>query len=124
MAIGSTAESRAEGARLILAGIKTATSSAFWDYPDGPIPFVGALSLLLGGDSRPVGIVETTRVEKRPFFAIDAEFAFLYGEGDRTLAWWRREIGEWYRAEALRRGENFTADTPLICEWFRVIRRF
>jgi hypothetical protein len=31
-----------EGAAAVLDGIKTTTSSPFWDYPDGRIPFVGA----------------------------------------------------------------------------------
>ena len=30
-----------EGAAAVLDGIKTTTSSPFWDYPDGRIPFVG-----------------------------------------------------------------------------------
>lgn len=34
-----------EGAAAILDGIQTTTSSPFWDYPDGRIPFVGALGL-------------------------------------------------------------------------------
>jgi hypothetical protein len=42
MAIGSTPATADEGAAAILDGIKTTTSSGFWDYPDGRIPFVGA----------------------------------------------------------------------------------
>jgi hypothetical protein len=48
MSIGSAPEHADEGAVLILNGTKTLTSSPFWDYPDGKIPFVGALSVLLG----------------------------------------------------------------------------
>jgi uncharacterized protein YhfF len=54
-------------ARLILNGVKRLTSSAFWNYPDGKVPFVGALSVLLDGARRPRGIVETTRVEIKPW---------------------------------------------------------
>ena len=39
ISIGGTPALADEGAGLILSGIKTATSSAFWDYPDGRIPF-------------------------------------------------------------------------------------
>lgn len=55
MSIGNAPEHADEGAMLILNGMKTLTSSAFWDYPDGKIPFVGALSVLLDGARRPRG---------------------------------------------------------------------
>jgi uncharacterized protein YhfF len=68
-------------------------------------------------------IVETERAEMMPFGSVDDDFARAYGEGDRTLAWWRSEIGAWYRASAARHGEDFSDDTPLICEWIAVVRR-
>ena len=60
MSIGDTPSIADEGATAILDGIKTATSSAYWDYPDGRIPFVGALSVLLNGENRARAVVETT----------------------------------------------------------------
>lgn len=123
MKIGSTIKGADDGAALILAGLKTATSSGHWHYPDGRIPFVGALSVLVDGADRPRGVVETVRVEQIAFAAIDAAFAFAYGEGPRTLDWWRTAIGDWYRSDAARHGVKFDADTALICEWFRVVAR-
>ena len=102
---------RTEGAALILSGVKTLISSPFWDYPDGKIPFVGALSVLLEGARRPRGIVETTRVEIMPFQAITEEMAQAYGEGEGTADWWRREMGAFYQASAMRHGEAFTDET-------------
>jgi uncharacterized protein YhfF len=96
MSIGSAPEHADEGVSLILSGVKTLTSSAFWNYPDGKIPFVGALSVLVDGAGRPRGIVETTRVEIMPFRTINAEMAQDYGEGERTTNWWRRVMGEFY----------------------------
>jgi uncharacterized protein YhfF len=123
MKIGNTTETANEGAQLILAGTKTATSSAHWDYADGRIPFVGALSVLLDGSDKPRGVVETERVEQRAFSTIDAAFACAYGEGPRTLDWWRAVMGDWYRADAARHGQTFDAGTIIICEWFRLIKR-
>jgi uncharacterized protein YhfF len=123
MVIGSTTESADRGAALIHDGTKTATSSAFWDYPDGRIPFVGALSVLLDGRKCARAIVETTRVEVMSFGSIDEKFAWAYGEGDRTLEWWRAEIGAWYSEAAARHGANFSDETPIICEWFTVVQR-
>ena len=124
MAIGSTPASMEEGAALILAGTKTATSSPFWDYPDGRIPFVGALSVLIDGARRPRGIVETTRIRIMRLGEADAAFARDYGEGERTLGWWRREIGAWYRDAGARHGIAVTDETEIIAEWFAVVRRF
>jgi uncharacterized protein YhfF len=121
--IGGTPSEADSGAAAILDGTKTATSSAPWDWPDGRIPFAGALSILLDGQGRARAIVETERVEIRPFGSVDEDFARAYGEGDRTLAWWRSEMGAWYRASAARHGEDFSDDTPLICEWIAVVRR-
>jgi uncharacterized protein YhfF len=123
MSIGSAPAQADDGAVLILNGTKTLTSSPFWDYPDGKIPFVGALSVLLDGSRRPRGIVETTRVEIMPFAAITEAMARAYGEGDRTVEWWRRVMGAFYRASAARHSEVLTDDTPHIWEWFAVVRR-
>ena len=123
MSIGSAPETADEGAELILNGTKTLTSSPFWDYPDGRIPFVGALGVLLDGSRRPRGIVETTRVAIMPFGAITEEMARAYGEGERTVEWWRRVMGAFYRTSAARRNAVLTEDTPHIWEWFTVVHR-
>jgi len=121
--VGSTPASADEGAAAILAGAKTTASSPFWDWPGGRIPFVGALSVLLNGRGRMCAIVETRRVEIIWFGLIDENFAWSYGEGQRTLEWWRSEIGAWYRASAARHGVSFSDDTPIICEWISVVKR-
>jgi uncharacterized protein YhfF len=123
MKIGSASAMADEGADLIIAGTKTATSSPLWHYPDGRIPFVGALSLLLDNSDRPRGIVETTRVEVKLFSAIDAAFAHDYGEGPRTLSWWQSTMQDWYRADAARHGQPFDVSTPIICERFKLVMR-
>ena len=107
MSIGSTPESANEGAALILNGTKTLTSSPFWDYPDGKIPFVGALCVLVDGSRQPRGIIETTRVEIMPFGAITEEMARAYGEGERTVEWWRRVMGAFYSASAAHHNARY-----------------
>jgi uncharacterized protein YhfF len=123
MSIGSALESANEGVVLILNGTKTLTSSPFWDYPDGRIPFVGALGVLLDGLQTPRGIVETTQVEIMPFGAITEDMARAYGEGERTVEWWRRVMGAFYRASAARHNAILTDDTSHIWEWFTVVHR-
>ena len=123
MTIGKTPADADEGEALIMNGTKTATSSPFWDYPDGRIPFVGALSVLLDGSRIPRGIVETTRVDIIRFGSVDAKLAHAYGEGPRTLEWWVRVMGGYYRASAAQHGAVFSDDTEIICERIAVVYR-
>lgn len=85
--IGSSVEGANQGARLILQGLKTATSSLLWEFEDErkPLPHAGSLSILLDGNDEPVCIVETTSVATKRFDKADVEYARAYGEGDRTL---------------------------------------
>jgi uncharacterized protein YhfF len=123
MRIGGAPEIADEGAAAILQGIKTATSSPPWDYADGRLPFAGALSVLLDGREQPLAIVETTSVEQVRFCDVTEAMARAYGEGERTLAWWRRVIGGWYRDKAARDGQVFKEDGPIVWEWIVVLRR-
>lgn len=118
--IGSTPAEANQGAQLILSGVKTATSSASWHYPDSKLPFVGALSALIDGSGKPLAILETERIAVTAFNRIGSAFAFDYGEGDRSLDWFRTHIGAWYRREAAAHGARFNDETELICEWFKV----
>jgi uncharacterized protein YhfF len=122
MFIGTTPDTADEGAAAILNGTKTLTSSPFWEFADGRIPFVGTLSMLLNGSRQPVAIVETTRIEIMPFNAISDELAFAYGEGERTAVWWRKAMGDWYRGSASRYGVEFREEAPIIWEWIKVAR--
>ncbi len=122
MSIGSTPEAADNGARLILAGIKTATSSLPSDYSASkPPPYPGAYSILLDGRGHPVGIVETTAVAERRVAEIDANFAAAYGEWDRTLVTWKKQMQAYYEPTLTERGLDWTHDTRLLCEWLRVV---
>jgi uncharacterized protein YhfF len=123
MAIGDTPATADEGAAAILDGVKTTTSSGFWDWPDGRIPFVGSLCVLLDGQGRMRAIIETERVEIISFESVDEDLARSYGEGDRTLNWWRSTMGDYYRRDAARHGIAFSDATPLIFEWMTVAKR-
>lgn len=78
---------------LVLAGIKTATSSALADYDaeDTPVPEVGELSIILDGAGHPAALIRTTEVEIVAFDEVTADFAAAEGEDDRSLESWRTE---------------------------------
>jgi uncharacterized protein YhfF len=84
---------------LVRDGPKRATTSRADDYEAGgeAIPIPGAHSVILDGAGAPLCIIRTTAVEIRPYGEVDEAFAWDEGEGDRTLADWRRGH-EWYFA--------------------------
>lgn len=123
---GSTPAGADELLALVLAGTKTATSLAMAaaTTTGEPLPFVRALSIALDGAGRPRCVIETLEATPQPLSAVDAAFARDYGEGDRTLAWWLRELGAYYREEFAALGLATAADAAdpeLLCERFRVL---
>ncbi len=121
IAVGNTRKSRDDGARLILDGTKTATATASWEWPEGTLPFVGALSVLFDGRDEARAVVETTAVETLRFGDATEELAQAYGEGERTLDWWRLAIGDYYRRLADSKREQFDDDTLLYVERIKVL---
>jgi len=106
---------------LILAGTKTATASALWEYgPKDPIPAAGELSIILDGVGKPRAVIRTTSVEIVPFDQVSAEHAYLEGEGDRTLESWRRDHEAFWR-RTLPADREFDQQMPIVCETFEVL---
>jgi len=101
---------------LVRDGPKRATTSLLADYErDGePMPRPGDHSVILDGAGQPLCIIRTASVEVRPFGAVDEAFAWDEGEGDRTLADWRRGH-EWYFSAV---GTPVTDETPVVLERF------
>lgn len=113
------------GARAILDGRKTATSSLIWEYEaqGRRPPTVGALSIVEDGSGKPVCVVETTWLEVMAFDAVDPSLARDYGEWDGTLEAWRRECWAYYTAQCRALGRTPSPGMKLLCERFRVIYR-
>ncbi len=78
--------------QLVLKGPKRATAGLLEEYQQEgePLPAPGDYSVVLDGRGTPLCVIVTTAVEVRPFGEVDEEFAWIEGEGDRTLAWWKR----------------------------------
>jgi uncharacterized protein YhfF len=106
----------------VLAGEKTATSSALWDYDDegAPLPVVGELSILLDGERHPRALIRTTSVETTTFDEVDDDFAAAEGEDDRTLESWRAGHEAYFR-RTLGEGREFSEDMPVVCERFELL---
>lgn len=109
---------------LIAAGTKTATCSALaeWEAEGDRLPQPGCLTVVLDGRDQPLCVVETIEVTIRTFNQVDAGFAYEEGEGDRSLAYWRRAHRHFFERTFERIGAQFSQDMLLVCERFRLIQ--
>lgn len=120
---GDSAEMADELLGLVLAGRKTATSSARWEWEaDGETPpEPGELAILCDGSGEPRALIRTEAVDVVPFDRVPAAHAAAEGEGDGTLEQWR-EVHAAYFADALARvGRTFAPDMPVVLERFVVL---
>lgn len=107
-------------AGLVLDGEKTATASAYALYAleDEPLPEPGAYSVVLDSRGEAVCVIRTTTVTVKPFSEVDAQFARKEGEGDRTLAYWRRVHKDFFAKEMEAVGLEFTEQMDVVLEEF------
>lgn len=121
-AFGATPEQADELLGLVLDGTKTATASALWDYEaEGEgLPSEGSLGIVVESSGTPRALVVTTRVRTVPFDEVDEAHAHAEGEGDRTLAYWRR-VHEDFFSEHASHDRGFARDMPVVLEELRVL---
>jgi uncharacterized protein YhfF len=98
---------------LVLASIKTATCSTE-DEPNTSTP--GERWIVLDGRGTPRCVIETTEVSYRRYSQVDAAFAHDEGEGDRSLAYWRKAHRQYFGRQG-----KFSEDMMLMCERFRLV---
>jgi uncharacterized protein YhfF len=108
---------------LVQAGIKTTTSSLLWglQHLGIPLPKVGNVELIVDGEGEPLCIIELTEVEIKPFNTIDEQFAYEYGEGERTLAFWRRDNWDFHSRWCTEIGRVGSEAMPIVCQRFRLL---
>ena len=110
-------------AKLVRTGVKTATASAYPLYePEGEdLPKAGEYSVILDTKDEAVCIICTTKVYVTPYRAVTAEQAYKEGEGDHSLAYWRRVHEAFFSREMAEAGLTFTEDMGVVCEEFEVV---
>ena len=113
----------AELIALMLQGTKRGTCSLLWswEFEGEALPQVGDIGIVLDYLDHPVMIQRTTRVEIVPFNEVSAEFAASEGEGDLSLAYWRKAHGEFFLREGAQIGRTIDETMPLVCETFEVV---
>ncbi|MDQ0273179.1 ASCH domain-containing protein [Cytobacillus purgationiresistens] len=120
---GGSKEMANELANLVLEGKKTATASNYklYEIEKEPLPEIGLHNIILNGNGEAVAIVETTAVEVIPFNEVTEEHAYLEGEGDRSLAYWRDVHETFFKREFKEIKQEFHSNIPVVCERFKVV---
>ncbi|MCB0802736.1 MAG: ASCH domain-containing protein [Bacteroidetes bacterium] len=110
-------------AKLVQEGIKQATSTSLWwfDKHEESLPEVGNIYVITDWYGIAKAIVETTKVEQIPFNQVDENYAMIEGEGDKTLADWKKTHWEYYTREMEPFGEEPSEDMLIVCEQFKTI---
>ena len=107
-----------ELAQLVLTGRKTATAGLhiWYERENLELPKAGSYSVVLDSHDVAVCIIKTEKVFVVPFCEVSEAHAWKEGEGDRSLAYWRRVHEDFFRSEL---GEiPFDPAMNVVCEEF------
>lgn len=112
-----------ELAHLTKDGTKTATTSGHELYAleSEELPKEDEYSVVLDGNNQAVCIIKTTKVYVVLFNEVTAGHAFKEGEGDRTLAYWRKVHTDYFVNEYEQSNTTFKENSLVVCEEFEVI---
>jgi len=112
-----------ECAQLVKKGIKKATSNSLLGLQNRKerLPKIGDFTVVTNWEGEAQCIIETTKVTLRPFFSIDEAYARLEGEGDKSLAHWKKVHWEYYTRE-LEKFERLPRESMIVvCQEFDVV---
>ncbi len=110
-------------AHLVNIGQKTATSSLkkAYEIEGEALPQIGNLQIVTLWNKQPVCIIETVDIQEIPFSGITQNFAKLEGEGDLSLAFWRKVHHDFFTEACKNYGISFDENMLIICEQFKKI---
>lgn len=122
-AFGDSPEMADELLGLVLEGTKTGTTSALaaYEYEQEPLPLVGSYSICLDGKGIPRCVIQTVAIKTVPFKEITAADAYKEGEGDRSLAYWRKVHQDFWERELVAYDMPFSDELLVLYEEFKVI---
>ncbi|MEM1340377.1 MAG: ASCH domain-containing protein [Bacteroidota bacterium] len=88
-------------AELVRKDVKRATSHSLLGLQlrQEALPKIGDFAVVTNWNGEARSIIRTTSVKLIPYFAIHSEHARLEGEGDKSLAYWKKVHWEYYTRE-------------------------
>lgn len=118
---GNTSEMARRLGELVLKGDKRATTTLLetaqkFDYA----PAVGDYSIVTDFEENPMCIIQMTEISILPFDEVDAEYALVEGEGDKSLDYWREGHRRFFTQDAAENGLEFNEKSLVICQKFNL----
>ncbi len=108
----------------LLRGDKRATTGlkCLYELENEPLPQVGQYSVILDSHGLPRCITRISNVEITRFRDISEEYAFIEGEGNKSLKYWKDAHREVFTRECREdAGIEFSEDMECVCEYFEVV---
>jgi uncharacterized protein YhfF len=103
---------------LVLQGKKKATTSLLNDYDKNSIPKIGDISIITYDNNTDACVIKNTNVIITEFKNITEELAYLEGEGDNSLEYYRKNHIDYFKTI----DPNFNDNTKVVFEIFEVIK--
>ena len=112
-----------ECADLVLEGTKKATASSLKWFKSNNIEFSkpGDLFIITNWDGVAKAVIQIEKIEFTPYTKITPEFAQIEGEGDKSLAYWKKVHKAYYCREQNIPETEFDENMMIVCEYFKCI---
>ena len=110
-------------AELVKNGIKNAKTDSLLglQYRNEPLPKIGDFKVVTNWKGEAKCIIQLTSVKLKPYFSIDASYAQLEGEGDKSLEYWKKARWDYYTRELEPFGRVPRESMILVCQEFERI---
>ncbi|MDP5231364.1 MAG: ASCH domain-containing protein [Cellulophaga sp.] len=105
---------------LVLKNVKRATSPSLLGLQlrNEPLPKIGDFLVITDWDGKAKCIVKTTTVKLKPMFSIDDAYAQKEGEGDKSLAYWKKTHWDYYTRELAEFNREPRESMIVVCQEF------
>lgn len=112
-----------ECAELVVKGVKRATATSLWWFEKNnePLPKVGDQYVVTDWSGNAKAVIEATKIEMVPYNEISADFAEIEGEGDKSLAYWKKVHKDFYTREMKAFNKSFDENMIIVCEQFKTV---
>ena len=120
---GDSAALSRELLALIRQGRKRAGTALLWALEaDGQsLPAAGDIEIVLDHRGRPAIVTRLVEVVVCRYDDVTAEYATIEGEGDGSLAYWRRAHWAFFTRECQRIARDPVQSMPVVCSVFEVL---
>tara|TARA_R110002051_G_scaffold180913_3_gene250366 strand:+ start:20184 stop:20645 length:462 start_codon:yes stop_codon:yes gene_type:complete len=123
MYFGDNEQDANENAKLILNGTKKAISCSLLGLQNRnePLPKIGDYIVVTDWSGEAQCIISTKAVSLKPYFSIDATYAQLEGNGDKTLNSWKKYYWDFFTKELQKFNRHPRESMIVICQTFEKV---